>query len=324
MESPSKTNGPGAGEEPRLDVSFLVCTYNRAADLRELLASLREQDTAGGSVSYEVVIVDNNSTDETAAVIADFRQQNATPVRTGFEPRQGKGYALNTALQLARGTVCAIADDDLVLPREYVQILWKTFCAHPQVSLVGGRILPQWKGAAPAWLTADHYAAIALSNFGDQPFFTGKDRPVCLLAAAFRKDDLLRVGEYRAGIGVSGRVVVGGIEDAEIYDRMYRASMQGFYQPELSLYHKVEADRMAKSYHRKWHRARGRHYAMARFPEFDVGAWHFAGVPSHFYRSTLKDLFRWAVYTAAGRPEAFKFETNLWFFWGYVQYKLQK
>lgn len=274
-----------------MDLTLLVCTYNRAVDVGDLLDSAFRQQVDPGT-TYEIVVVDNNSRDNTAEVVQKAMAVSPVPIRYFFEGRQGKSYALNTAITEAQGEICSIADDDLILPPDYVRRTLAILRAHPKISLVGGRVLPQSKVPLPDWLTAEHYAPLALSAFGDTAFVTSKERPVCLLAASFRKRDLQAAGSYQEGLSVSeGRI--GGIEDAEIYQRMYDAGFVGRYDPELSLYHKVEGYRLSKEYHRRWHRDRGRHYAMARMPEFEQPSrFRFGGVQSYVYRQAAANLWR--------------------------------
>lgn len=93
-------------------VSVLICTYNRAPRLARTLDTFARLPPPR-SYAADVVVVDNNSTDDTAAVIEDVSRRSAIPFRYAFEPRQGKGFALNAGLALARGDVLALTDDDV-------------------------------------------------------------------------------------------------------------------------------------------------------------------------------------------------------------------
>src|SRR5690242_7289366 len=100
-----------------VDLSLLLCTYNRSADLREALETALAQETEG-HFNYEVVVVDNNSKDDTRAVVEEFMLGGRQNLRYLFESRQGKSYALNTGLQAIRGWAYVIVDDDFILPRD--------------------------------------------------------------------------------------------------------------------------------------------------------------------------------------------------------------
>src|SRR5258708_4953396 len=98
-------------------VSILICTRNHAASLRETLHSLAQVHLPE-TLSCELIVVDNGSTDDTAAVVRSsaFPQ---IPVRYLHEPRPGKGHAYNTGLAEARGNILLFTDDDVRLPRQW-------------------------------------------------------------------------------------------------------------------------------------------------------------------------------------------------------------
>lgn len=303
-------------------VSLLVCTYNRQADLADLLESALSQET-GNEFHYEVLVVDNNSRDNTRESVAALLPRYTDRLRYFFEPRQGKSYALNLALSQCRTDICAIGDDDLVLPPGYIRAVWRLFQDNPGISLLGGKVLPQWRVPPPAWLTPDYWSALAMCDFGDQPIETSLNRPICLMAAAFRKADLLTSGRYAEDLAVSG-TQIGGVEDAEIYLRMYRAGRRGLYHPSLYLHHKVEPDRVTRGYHRRWHTGHGRYRARFRDPEFERSRLRPLGIPAHLFRAAAGDLWRWFRLRLAGRPEAFREELRLHFFLGFCSQRLRQ
>jgi hypothetical protein len=216
-------------------------------------------------------------------------------------------------LQESHGAICAIGDDDLLLPPQYLHGLWTIFEQQPGVSIAGGRVLPSWKTPAPAWLTSEHWAPVALTDYGAEPFYTDRERPICLLAAGFRKRDLLSVGQYDVRLSVSeGRV--GGIEDSEIYNRMYMAGLRGYYDPSLSLFHKVEPERATKAYHRRWHFHRGRHVALTNELDEPPARFKLFGLPSYIYGMAVRHAWAWLRSTLRGNVSAaFKAESQLCF-----------
>ncbi|MCA1628382.1 MAG: glycosyltransferase family 2 protein, partial [Acidobacteria bacterium] len=139
-------------KQSTVDITLIVCTFNRSGDLRELMQGALAQET-GGLFGYEVLVVDNNSTDDTRRVVESFIARGHDHLRYLFEGRQGRSNALNTGLDAVRGAVYALADDDLLLPKDYLMKVFTAFQAHPEVSFVGGKVLPLWKSDVPAWLT---------------------------------------------------------------------------------------------------------------------------------------------------------------------------
>jgi glycosyltransferase involved in cell wall biosynthesis len=306
-----------------VDVTLLVCTYNRRDDLREMLETAVRQET-DGSFTYEVLVVDNNSTDDTRAVVEAFVAAGHAKVRYLFERRQGKAFALNTGLAAARGWIYTIADDDFVLPPDWVGKIVRGFREHPDVSFVSGKVLPRWQGRVPAWAgVPEHWSAIALADYGDQPFYADANRQVCLLACSFKRADVDAVGGYRADLGVSSDLI-GGVEDLEILQRLWNAGRRGVYLPHISFEHKVPDERVTKEYHRRWHAGHGRFYARLRDPAFERSRLRVLGVPAHMYRQAAQAAAGWVKWTLLGREaEAFACEARLRFFAGFFKERRQ-
>src|SRR5689334_5863944 len=107
-------------------VSVLICTYNRARLLRETLAALRTVDLPA-DCSVEILIVDNNSTDNTRLVVDEAAAVSSVPVTYLREQRQGKSFALNTGLAHARGDVIALTDDDVLPSTEWLTRIVRIF-----------------------------------------------------------------------------------------------------------------------------------------------------------------------------------------------------
>jgi glucosyl-dolichyl phosphate glucuronosyltransferase len=304
-------NHPGEA----VDATFLCCTYNRARDLAEMLESVLGQDA--GACTWEVLVVDNNSRDETRQVVEAFTNRAPGRVRYLFEARQGKSNALNTGLAAVNSPIYVVADDDLIFPPGFLSKVCDTFTAHPEIDCLGGRVLPIWQATPPAWLTEAHYAALALTGYGDQPISIGAERPLCLLAGAFRTGVVRKLGGYRGQVAVTASSV-GGIEDAVLCKELYAAGSRGLYLPDLEIYHKVEANRVEKSYHRRWHRDHGRNFGRVRDPSVDCGRRGPFDVPAYMYRQAVMDACAMLRERFRGRPaEAFLIETRLWFMRGF-------
>lgn len=301
-----------------VDLTLLVCTYNRCEDLRELLETALAQET-GGEFTYEVLVVDNNSTDGTRAVVEEFIAAGHRNLRYLFEAEQGKSHALNTGLKAVRGWAYAITDDDFVLPKDWVRGICGGFRAHPEVSFVSGKVLPLWQTGPPAWLTQEHWSAIAMADYGEEPFVTNEEHQVCLLACAFRLADVQAVGGYHVDLGPrKGRT--GATEDLDLLKRLWKSGRTGLYLPHITFYHKATPDRLTKEYHRRWHRDHGRSYAVMRAEELEAGSNRLFDVPTHMYRAAAADALGWLKCRLSGRSDkAFWHEIQLYFFAGFFR-----
>jgi glycosyltransferase involved in cell wall biosynthesis len=119
-------------------ISVIVATYNRSPALRALLASCEGLVAPDGG--WELIVVDNGSSDRTAAFLKEARQRGAPPLVSLQERRAGKPAALNTGLQHARGDIIAFTDDDCILPSNWLTALKHEFEADPALGGIGGRI----------------------------------------------------------------------------------------------------------------------------------------------------------------------------------------
>lgn len=310
-----------ASAAPATDLSVLVCTFNRRKDLAGMLESALAQRT--DDFSFEILVVDNNSTDGTGQLVQDLIQAGHPNLRYAFEPRQGKGFALNTGLDQIRGTIFAIGDDDLVFPPDYLAALMRAFRANPHAACVGGKVLPLWPGPVPSWLTKTHWAAIAMADYGEEAIVTSSARPLCLLAGAFRADAVRAVGGYHRELAVSARRI-GGTEDVDLLRRLYDRGEVGLYWPEAVVYHKVESGRVRKRYHRRWHTQHGASYAIMRDPEVEGGRWRILGIPAHLLRQAAVDVLTWAYQSLRLRLDAaFERELRVRFALGYAAERLR-
>ena len=133
-----------------MDISVIVCTFNRHKSLARTLDSL-VASTLPASVEWEVIVVDNNSTDATPDLVRRYADAHPSRVRYVFEATQGKSYSLNKAVRGARGAILAFADDDVV-----VEPTWMWKLTQPLIegrwSGVGGRVIPEWAAAPPRWI----------------------------------------------------------------------------------------------------------------------------------------------------------------------------
>ncbi len=210
-----------------------------------------------------------------------------------------------------------IADDDLVLPPEYLYTAYEAFRTHPDASFIGGKVLPKWSADPPEWLTPDHHAALALGDYGEAELYTAAENPLCLLAGIFRTADVRSVEGYNLGLGVSGGLT-GGVEDVEIYNRLFKAGKRGLYVPQLVVYHKVAPAKMTQEYHRRWHYGHGTQFARLRDPQVEAGRFRLFDVPAYMYREGVEFGLRWLALRMRGNSNAaFVAEMHLRYLYGF-------
>jgi glycosyltransferase involved in cell wall biosynthesis len=313
--------------------SIVIATYNRAGDLRGTLASLAALQPDG---PWEVLVVDNNSTDDTRAVVEQAAATFPVDLVYLFEARQGRSPALNAGIQAARGEIIVTTDDDVRVPPDWVNAASRGLTALG-CDFVGGRVLPIWNAPRPAWLPnhgGKQWAVIALLDYGDEPIAFGTRVPLGV-NMAFRREAFARAGLLDPDTGRRAGTLLGQ-EVREWCIRARQAGLRGFSLPDMVVEHIIPADRLRKAYFRRWFYWRGISRALlyeragldmeaperttldfARVP-------HVAGVPRYLYRKALASLAGWL--RAAWRGDAvaaFDHEVWVWFFAGIVRQRWQ-
>jgi glycosyltransferase involved in cell wall biosynthesis len=298
------------------DVSVVIPTHNRSAQLRRTLASVLSQQTHR---RYEVIVVDNNSTDDTKAEVERVIAGGA-PVHYLIERKQGVSYTRNAGIAVANAPLLVFVDDDVWVDADWMEAICRTLEEHPELDCVGGKILPEWEGVPPPWLTRDHWAPLALIDFGDRGRIVNTDNRRCLLTGNFacRRETFERVGFFGTALQ---RVHdgIGSMEDHEWLIRFWDAGREAMYVPEMQASTHVPPQRMTRTYHRQWHFGHGHYFALLREPEFELSkAGRLFDVPAHVYRAAVQNAFSWLSQVCRGnRTGAFLFETRLCFLAGY-------
>ena len=306
---------------PQPKLSVILPTFNRADSLRRALAALLRQSVLPGA--YEVIVVDNNSTDGTAEVAALFEHRGVRLVR---EPRQGLSFARNTGLGAARAPVVAFTDDDVEVAPDWVEAILTSLARHPGVDGVGGRVLPAWQSGRPRWITREHWAPLALQDHGDSRRIFDAAQPIGLIGAnvAFRREVFDRVGTFSPSVQ---RVKdgIGSTEDHEMLARLYDAGGRMLYQPKMLVMARVPGSRCDRRYHRRWHEGHGRFYALMRLPEMERARVSPFGVPGHLLREAARSVATWTRSAlTADWDQAFLAELRLRFVKGFVWTRLAR
>ena len=302
-------------------LSVVIPTFNRAALLGRALGRLIAA-CEWSARPCELIIVDNNSTDETAVVAARFGNR----VRYVFEPRQGLSHARNAGIAAASGdragdSVIAFTDDDVEVTTEWISVLAREFDANRGAVCVGGRVLPRWSEPPPPWLSPEHWAPLGLQDHGEGRQVFDRDRALCLIGAnvAFRASVFEQVGLFSTDVQ-RVRDSIGSTEDHELLTRLYAAGHRAIYVPDLVVWAEVPSQRLTRRYHRRWHRGHGRFHAKMHLPEMERSRGRILGVPAHLIRSAAADAGSWLSSAVAGDASAaFAREARLWFFSGFVR-----
>jgi len=239
-----------------MDISVILCTYNRCDSLAVALESVAISQMPDG-VSWEVLVVDNNSKDKTREVIEQFVSRFPGRFRYVFEPRPGKSNALNSAIQNSQAPILAFMDDDVQVEPDWLQKLTRIF-ENPTYIGSGGRIFPE-KGFVPQpWLDSSvRYALAPLAMFDLGPEAGELKEPPFGTNMAFRREAFSRYGEFRRDLGPQPGSEIRS-EDTEFGMRLLLGGERLWYEPAAVVYHAVSQQRLKQAYFLKWWYGKGR------------------------------------------------------------------
>ena len=290
-----------------MDITVVLCTYNRCDRLATALESVAVSRLPE-SVSWEVLVVDNNSTDQTCEVVERFASQYPGRFRYTFEPRPGKSHALNCAIPNTNAGILAFMDDDVKVEPDWLHMLTRIF-DDPEYAGAGGRILPESEFTPPAWLeTAGRYALAPLAMFDLGPVAGPLHEPPFGTNMAFRREVFARYGDFRRDLGPRPGSEIRS-EDTEFGMRLLRGGEHLWYEPAAVVHHAIARDRVTKRYFLHWwfDKARGD----LREHGIPPGTrWYVAGFPLFLIRRLIAWTLRWLL---AFRPgPRFSAKRNLW------------
>jgi len=307
------------------DASVLIPTYNRAALLGETLDRLAAIRPA--LARWEVIVIDNNSTDGTRAVVESRIAAFPVPLRYLFERAQGRSHALNAGIAASTARVLVFTDDDVLVGDTWLDAATAPLLDGSDIEYTGGPVQPIWEVPRPAWLSADRpdlWGTIAICNYGDEPFVFEERRRVPLGAnMAVRRRLFNRIGLFDGGLGRSNGRQLLGQEVPELLSRSRGAGAIGLYVPAMSVRHHVPAQRLTRAYFRRWWFGKGLSRAKldSMRPVTELGldltrVRRFAGLPLFMWRAAAGDAVGW-VTSMFDRPEQFRHEAMLCYFAGY-------
>ena len=243
-----------------MDVSVIVPTRNRARTMQATLESLAAQQT-GGRFQYEVILADNGSTDETRRVIQQLAAAYPVPLIYTAEPRPGKPFAVNAGLRKAQGALLVFTDDDALADPGWLAALWRCF-EETDADAVGGRVLPQWVGLEPGWVTdqiQQHLGTIGCIDLGGERLQMSPNvaKKFWWVGSniAVRRAAVERYGMY------DERMIRG--QDVELFARYRRAGARIVYEPSAVVRHLVGKDRLTPDAFRAWYTRMGYYRAYA-------------------------------------------------------------
>lgn len=230
-------------------VSAVICSYNRARFIINAVDSLFGQQYDKNL--YEVIVVDNNSTDNTVALLAEYKAAHPDyNFRYYVEHNQGVAYTRTRCAQEAKGEIIAYLDDDSTAQPGWLASIASFFDEHPATWSVGGKITPRFLTGIPDWYSKYFFGLVG--NFDQGPNvkkLTGTRYP-CGANMAFRKKVFDEIGYFNTDLGRRGTGLLAN-EEKDIYLRILAHHHDVHYLPHVEVLHSVEANKFDKAYVRR-------------------------------------------------------------------------
>jgi len=290
-------------------ISVIIATYNRCLSLEDTLESLLAQDH-DCTFDYEIIVVDNNSTDKTKAVVATYVTKFNGRLRYLFESKQGKVFALRTGMEEARGEILVFTDDDVVVDKKWLLTITEVF-DRKKIDLLAGKIVPIFKEKKPEWIINEFYKGpLVYFDLGDGYFENSKQKILPVGAnMSFLKEAVQKYGGF---IFSESRG-----EDEELGERWHRLGATIGYSPDVIVYHQTVSSRMNKNYFRKWYLLSGKNTAIVSKEKFIFGK-RFCGISLWVYKELIESILKWIFGIIILDKNNFLNEVRIWSKFGII------
>jgi glucosyl-dolichyl phosphate glucuronosyltransferase len=288
-----------------IKITVIVCTYNRCRKLHHTIKSVADQ-AISPSLRWEILIVDNNSIDETHQVVEELQGRYPGQIRYILEPKKGVSYARNAGIQEARGEILAFIDDDETAHPDWLRNLTESLHSGEWCG-VGGRVVPP-PFSPPPWLApASSFNCGPLAIFNPRQEAGELHEPPFGANMAFRREVFERFGGFRTDLGRAGGNMISN-EDTEFGRRLLDAGLRVRYEPLALTYHPIEENRLHKGYFLSWWFNKGK--SDVRESGIPADQKSFLGIPIRWLAALTTGVMRWVV--AFGPSKRFTLKLLVW------------
>jgi glucosyl-dolichyl phosphate glucuronosyltransferase len=253
-----------------IQISAIICTFNRALYLRKAIQSLIEQTLDRDR--YEIIVVDNRSTDETKKIVTE-EFANIVNLRYIYDPIQGLSQARNTGWQNAKGEYIAFLDDDAIAYPQWLEKIIESFeTVKPQPGAVGGKIEAIWEAPRPNWLSDRLARGLTILDWSPTATVLDSDRWLAGANVSYPKQLLEAMGGFDVNLGRKGKKLL-SCEESLLHDRIKNEDYNLYYHPDVAVKHHIPASRLVKEWHLKRQYWNGRSLSVAFLYQTQPSLW---------------------------------------------------
>lgn len=281
-----------------MKITVAICTWNRCALLKETLEQVARL-TIPRDVEWELVVVNNNSTDKTRQVLATFASR--LPLRTFLEAEPGLSNARNRAVHEATGDYILWTDDDVLVDEQWMAAYCDAFVRWPKAGVFGGNIEPWFTGDPPQWLLCTWRrvaSAYASRDLGDQSVTLSET------VLPFGANFAVRIEEqrrflYDPHLGVRPDSIIGG-EETTVIKSMLADGVAGRWVPEARVRHYIPEGRQTIAYLRNYYEGYGEYCARQDATTADA---RLFGAPRWLWREAVTAETKYRLHRLLSQPE---------------------
>ncbi len=220
-----------------MKLSIIICTYNRVLFLPDALLSLTKQTV--DKREFEIIVINNNSTDATEQVSLQFEKDYPEySFQYHIEKSQGLSYARNKGIEVAKGDLIAFIDDDAIAEPEYVAEILNVVESYPEMDSFGGKVLPIYPDKKePAWMSKYIQGVVSKVDYGEKtgPFDKKKYPVGCNMI--FRKELFEELGGFNVDLKYRS-------DDKFIFLKLREHNKTILYAPKIIVHHNIDASRL--------------------------------------------------------------------------------
>lgn len=244
--------------KPQIELSIIVCTRNRAKQLATLIQCLGSQINLE-NLNWEIVIVDNNSSDNTKEVVYAFCEGSNLKINYVFEERTGLSYARNAGILASKGSLILFIDDDVLIPKEFISNVLFGTQEFSEFNIFSFKVLPDWGNILkpPFWFTLKRpfnliQSFLPIHDLGHEPMQYPNRIAKNPIGACFlvKKEVFEKLGPFREDLGAGQS---GLCEDSEFFWYAMMNKFKILYWPYAAIYHPVISERLSTKYLHKWY-----------------------------------------------------------------------
>lgn len=226
-------------------ISFIICTYNREQYIYECLNRLATNTAKDG---WEIILVNNNSTDSTAdecrRFVADYKPLN---YHYFVETQQGLSFARNRGIAEAQGEWLVFLDDDAMVEKDYIANLQIHLSKHPEAGAFGGQITPFFEEGEPSWYSRWSMGFVSAIDRGGQTHIFPDNKFPIGANMGIKREVIDAVGAFNTELGRTGNNLLAG-EEKDLFNRIRKAGYPIFYFPHIGVKHCIPARRTTKEF----------------------------------------------------------------------------